>query len=173
MTPERARQQRLLRVALLVQATGLLALIAWTVPDWIDRLLHAYSCAGFCIDLRGLAFDYAVIFLGPVIVVLLIVSLRWRGPRIWPLAVVALIDAAAILVAVLTTFNFFHDRTESLPPAAAAPPLLFLPALATVALAINLVRPIPWRAILAATAAGCLLLAAFMWWYSLQPVPAF
>jgi hypothetical protein len=167
---ERVRQQKFLRVALLLQAAGLLALIALTVPDWIDGHFHPYASCGLCLDLRGLAFDLTAIFLGPVFVLLLGLSWRWRGPRLWPLAVVALIDAAAIFLTAVVTVSFFHNRTDSVPPFASAPPLLLLPALATLALGINLVRPVPLKRIIAVSAAGCMLLAAFLWFFAIRPV---
>jgi hypothetical protein len=170
MAAERVRPQRFLRVALLFQAAGLLALIAMTVPDWIDYLLHPYAPCGLCLDLRGLPFFLAATFLGPVIVLLLILSWRWRGPRSWPLALVALVDAAAIFLTADVTIGFFYSRTDSIPPFASAPPLLLLPALATLTLGINLVRPLRLRPILAASTAGCMLLAAFLWFFAIRPV---
>jgi hypothetical protein len=170
MAAERVRPQKFLRVALLLQAAGLLALIAQTVPDWIDGHFHPYASCGLCLDLRGLAFDLTAIFLGPVFVLLVVLSWRWRGPRLWPLAVVALIDAAAIFLTADVTVSFFHNRTDSVPPFASAPPLLLLPALATLALGINLVRRVPLRPILAASTAGCILLAAFLWLFAIRPV---
>jgi hypothetical protein len=170
MTAERARLQKLLRAALLLQAAGLLALIALTFPDWLDARLHPYAPCGLCLDLRGLAFDLSAIFLGSVIVLLLVLSWRWRGQRLWPLAVVALIDAGAIFVTADVTVSFFRTRTDSIPPFASAPLLLLLPALATLALGINLVRPMRLRPILAASAAGCILLAAFLWFFAVRPV---
>jgi hypothetical protein len=161
MTAERGRQHRYLRVALLLQAVGLLVLIALTFPDWLDGRLHPYACTPdqWCMDLRGLSFELLAIFLGPVIVALLVLAWWWRGPRLWPLAVVALIDAAAIFFTADTIINDLHARASSIPPVASAPPLLLLPALATLVLGINLVRPVPWRPLLAASPAGCILLA--------------
>ena len=172
LTPERTRLQKYLRVALLVQAAGLLALIALTFPDWLDGYLHPHVCTPdqWCMDFRGLAFDLLAIFLGPVIVVLLILARRWQGPRLWPLALVVLIDAAAIVLTADVIINELHARTDSIPPVASAPPLLLLPALATLVLGINLVRPVRWRPLLAASAAGCMLLAAFLWLYSVWPM---
>jgi len=169
----RARAHRYLRVALALQAVGLLALIALTVPDWLDRYLHPYICTSgqLCIDFRGLAFDYLAIFFGPVIVVLLILARRWRGPRLWPLAIVVLLDAAAIFLTVDSILNDLYNRTNSIPPVASAPPLLLLPALATLVLGINLVRPVRWMPLLVASAAGCIVMAAALWIRDLGSTP--
>ncbi len=156
----------------MLQAVGLLALIALTFPDWLDQYVHPSVCTPdqWCMDLRGLAFDLAAVFLGPVIVVLLVLAWRWRGPRLWPLAVVVLLDAAAIFLTVDSILNDIHNRSSSIPPVASAPPLLLLPALATLVLGINLVRPVRWRLLLAASTAGCILLAALLWLYSVWPI---
>ncbi len=170
MAAERAGRHRFLRLALSLQAAGLLALVALTFPDWIDARLHPFAPCGFCLDLRGLAFDLTATFLGPVIVLLLVLAWRWRGPRRWPLAIVALIDAAAIALTIFVLFDFLRTRSDSIPTPAAAPPLLLLPAIATAALGANLVRPVQWKSILAVSTAGCLLLATFMWTYVVHPV---
>jgi hypothetical protein len=172
MTAERARLHRYVRVALVLQAVGLLVLIGLAFPDWLDYYLHPHTCTPdqWCIDLRGLSFDLSATFLSPVIVVLLILAWRWRGPRLWPLAVVVLLDAAAILITVDSILNDLHNRTSSIPPVAAAPPLLLLPALATLVLGINLVRPVRWKPLLAASAAVCVLLAALLWTYGVWPL---
>ena len=165
VTAERARFHRYLRFALVLQAVGLLALIALAFPDWLDVYIHPYACTPdqWCMDLRGLAFDLLAIFLGPVIVVLLILARWWRGPRLWPLGIVVLLDAAAIFFTADTIANDLHARASSIPPVASAPPLLLLPALATLVLGINLVRPVRWKRLLAASAAGCIVLAAVLW----------
>lgn len=172
MAADPARLHRYLRLALLLQAVGLLALIALAFPDWLDGRLHPYTCTPneLCIDLRGLAFELSAVFLGPVIVVLLILAWRWRGPRLWPLAIVILLDAAAIFLTVDSILNDLHNRTDQVPPLASAPPLLLLPALATLVLGINLVRPVWWKPLLVASAAGCVLLAALLWLYSVWPI---
>jgi hypothetical protein len=168
---ERVRRQKFLRVALVLQAAGLLALIALTVPDWIDGLLHPYAVGcGLCLDFRGLPFYLAAAGLGPVAVLLLILGWMWRGRRLWPLGLVVLVDAAAIFLTVDVAIGFFHNRTDSIPPLASAPLLLLLPALGTLALGLNLVRPVRLRPVLAASAAGCILLAAFLWFFSIRPV---
>jgi hypothetical protein len=161
----RTRQHQNLRVALVLQAVGLLGLIALAFPDWLDGYLHPHACTpdAWCLDFRGLAFDLLAIFLGPVIVVLLILARWWRGPRLWPLALVVLLDVAAIVLTVDSILNDLHSRTSSIPPVASAPPLLLLPALATLVLGINLVKPVPWKPLLAATAAGCIVMAAALW----------
>jgi hypothetical protein len=165
------RPMRFLRTALVVQASGLLALIFLTVPDLIDGLLHPFAGGcGLCLDLRGLSFFLAAVVLGPVVALLLILSWRWRGPRLWPLALVVLVDAAAIFLTADVTISFFQNRTDSIPPYASAPPLLLLPALATLTLGIDLVRPVRLRPVLAASTAGCVLLAAFLWFFSIRPV---
>jgi hypothetical protein len=165
MTDERARRHRYLRIALVLQAVGLLALIALTFPDWLDHYVHPYACAPdqWCMDLRGLSFDLLAIFLGPVIVVLLILTRWWRGPRLWPLGIVVLLDAAAIFFTADTIINDLHARASSIPPVASAPLLLLLPALATLAFGVNLVRSVRWKPLLAASAAGCIVLAAVLW----------
>jgi len=164
MTPDRARRHRYLRIALGLQAIGLSVLIALTLPDWLDHYVHPYACTPdqWCMDLRGLSFDLLAIFLGPVIVVLLILTRWWRGPRLWPLGIVVLLDAAAIFFTADTIINDLHARASSIPPVASAPPLLLLPALATLALGLNLVRPVRWKPLLAASAAGCIVLAAVL-----------
>jgi len=169
MTAERTRLHRFLRVALAVQAAGLLAAIALTVPDWIDYQLHPLEC-GWCIDLRGLPFALSAIVLGPIILVLLVLAWRWRGPRRWPLALVAVFDVAAILLTADITVGAFYNRTESVPPLASAPPLVLLPALATLASGISLVRPLRLRPILAASSAGCILLTVFLWFFAVRPM---
>lgn len=168
MTPERGQQLRFLRVGLLLQAVGGLLVIALTVPAFIDYQLHPLACTStsWCLDFRGLPFELLAIFMGPVIAVLLILSWRWRGPRLWPLAVVALIDAAAIFLTLDATKDMLHNRIESIPPVAVVPPLLLLPALTTLALGINLVRPVRWRPLVAVSAASCVLLGAWMWFYN-------
>jgi hypothetical protein len=45
-----------------------------------------------------------------------------------------------------------------------------LPALATLALGISVVRPLSLRPILAVSAAGCVLLTAFLWFFAIRPV---
>ena len=171
MAAERVRRQKFLRVALVLQAAGLLALIALTVPDWIDVLLHPYAGGcGLCLDFRGLPFYLAAAALGPVVVLVLILSWTWRGPRLWPLGLVVLVDAAAIFLTVDVAIGFFHNRTDSIPPFASAPLLLLLPALGTLALGINLVRPVRLRPILAASTAACILLAAFLWFFAIRSV---
>jgi hypothetical protein len=148
-----------------LQAVGLLALIALTFPDWLDQYVHPSACTPdqWCMDLRGLSFDLLAIFLGPVIVVLLILARWWRGPRLWPLGIVVLIDAAAIFFSFDSIINDLQARASSIPPVASAPPLLLLPALATLALGLNLVRPVRWKPLLAASAAGCIVLAGALW----------
>jgi hypothetical protein len=170
VTPERVRLQKLLRAALVLQAAGLLGIIALTFPDWLDQRLHPYVPCGLCLDLRGLALDLSAIFLGPVALLLLILAWRWRGPRLWPLAIVALIDTAAIFLTADGTVAFLQNRTESIPPYASAPLLILLPALATLALGVNLLRPVRLRPLLAASTAGCMLLAAFFLFSAIRPV---
>jgi hypothetical protein len=158
----RARRQKLLRVGLLLQAMGLLAVIAFTVPDYVDAQLHPPICTGICLDLRGVPFGLTMVVFGPVVVLLLLLAWRWRGPSQWPLAVVGVVDAAAIALVTSVVIEFVHTRNDSLPPVAAAPSLLLLPALITVALGANLVRPLPWKPIVAVSTAGCLLSAVLM-----------
>lgn len=163
---------KFLRVALLFQALGGIAIIALTVPDFIDAQLHPLGCTGvsWCFDFRGLAFTLAAIFMGPVIGVLLVLAWRWRGPRLWPLAIVALIDAAAIFLTVDAIVSFLGTRNDSVPSVSAAPPLLLLPALATLTLGINLVWQVPLKAILAVSAAGSVLLSASLWFFAIRPL---
>lgn len=168
MAAELAPAHRYLRVALLLQAAGLVATIAFTVPTWIDSF-RPLEC-GWCIDLRGLTFVLSAIFLGPIIAVLLILAWQWRGPRRWPLALVAVFDLAAIFLTAVITIGAFYNRTDSIPPLASAPALLLLPALATLALGISLVRPLRLRPILTASTAGCILLAAFLWFFAVRPL---
>src|SRR5712692_6709032 len=156
MAAERARLHRYLRIALLLQAVGMLATIALTVPDFIAYQTRPLEC-GWCLDFRGIPFGVSVTFLGPVIVVLLLLAWRWRGPRLWPLAIVAVIDVLAVVVALGMIFPLVFTRTDLVPPAASAGPLLLLPAIATLALGARLERQIPWRPILAASAVLSLL----------------
>lgn len=167
---ERARRQKLLRVALLLQAVGLLVTIGLTVPDYVDGQLHPLVCTGMCIDLRGLPFELTMVVFGPVIALLVLLAWRWRGPRLWPLVVVGVADAAAIALVASVVIDFAHTRFDSVPSVASAPPLLLLPALATLALGTNLVWPVPWKPIVAVSAAGSLVLAAFLWSYVIGPV---
>jgi hypothetical protein len=148
-----------------LQAVGLLGLIALAFPDWLDGYFHPHVCTPdqWCMDFRGLAFNLLAIFLGPVIVVLLILARWWHGPRLWPLWIVVLLDAAAIFFTADSILNDLYTRTNSIPPVASAPPLLLLPALATLVLGISLVRPVRWRPFLAASTAGCLVMAAALW----------
>ena len=71
-----------------------------------------------------------------------------------------LLDGAAIFLTADTIINDPHFRGNSIPPVASVPPLLLLPALATLVLGINLVRSVPWKLLLGASAAGCILLGA-------------
>jgi hypothetical protein len=167
---ERARRQKLLRVALLLQAMGLLVVIAFTVPDYIDAQLHPPICTGICIDLRGLPFVGTLVVFGPVVAVLVLLTWRWRGPRLWPLTIVAVVDAAAIVLVASVVIDFVHTRNISVPPVASVPSLVLLPALITTALGINLVRPLPWKPIVAVSTAGCLTSAALMSWNVIGPV---
>jgi hypothetical protein len=167
---DRARRLKPLRIALLLQAMALLVSIALTVPDYLEARFHPRVCVSWCLDLQGLAFYLSVIFFGPVIVILLLLVWRWRGSRRWPLAVVATIDALAIYWAAASMIPFVHPQLDSIPSVAFAPPLLLLPALATLALGANLVRMVPWKPTIAASAVGCLLLAAFLWTHVIQPV---
>src|SRR3977135_2162246 len=144
MTAERARLHRFLRVALVLQAAGLLATIALPVPDWIDYQLHPLE-GGWCIDLRGLPFALSAIVLGPIIIVLLVLAWRWRGPSRWPLTLLAGLGVGAIVLTAGITIGAFYNRTDSVPPLASAPSLLLLPALATLALGISVVRPLSLR----------------------------
>jgi hypothetical protein len=160
MTAERARLHRYLRLALVLQAAGMLATIALTVPDFIDYQTRPLEC-GWCFDFRGAPFEVSLTFLGPVIVVLLLLAWRWRGPRLWPLAIVAVIDVLAVAVAVGMIFPLVFARSDLVPPAASAGPLLLLPAIATLALGACLERAVPWRKILAASAAISVLPIAF------------
>jgi hypothetical protein len=166
---ERFRRQRLLRVALVLQAAGLLATIALTAPRFIDAISHPRVCTGMCLDLRGLPFELTMVVLGPVAVLLSLLGWRWRGVRRWPLAVVAVVDAAAIALVASVVIDFIHSRTDSVPPVASAPLLLLLPALATLALGTNLLWPVPWKSIVAVSTAGSLALAAFLWSYVIRP----
>jgi hypothetical protein len=159
-----------LRIALLLQAVGLVLTIALTVPDWLDGLLHPRVCAGWCFDFRGLALYFSAIVLGPVILLLLFLAWRWRGPRRWPLAIVVVLDAAAIWGVAAAIISFLQTRSDAIPTVASGPPLLLLPALATLVLGINLIRPFPWKPIVAASAAGCLLVAPFLWFHAISPV---
>jgi hypothetical protein len=170
MTADRDRLHGFLRLALIVQAVGLLAIIALTVPDFIDWKLHPYAPCGLCLDLRGLPFFLAAIVLGPVIALLLVLSRRWRTPRLWPLAVVALIDGAAIFLTAAVMLSFLQSRAESIPPYASAPPLLLLPALVTLALGVSLWRRVPLKPILAAAVGLCVLLTAVLWFFAIRPV---
>ena len=158
----RARRQKLLRAGLLLQALGLVVVIAFTLPDYVDKLLHPPICTGMCLDLRGLSFALTMFVFGPVVVLLLLLAWRWRGPSRWPLAVVGVVDAAAIALVASVVIDFVHTRNESLPPVAAAPSLVLLPALITIALGANLVRPLAWKPIVAVSSAGCLLSAVLM-----------
>ena len=169
MTAERARLQKLLRVALLLQAVGGLGIIAQTVPDFIDAQRALECGTGWCLDFRGIAFKLAVLFIGPFVAALLFMSWRWRGPRLWPLAIVVLIDAAAIFTTAGAIIPFLQTRSDSVPSLVSVPPLLLLPALATLALGVAIVRPVPLRPILAVSVAGCVILAAFFWVYAVRP----
>lgn len=170
MTADRARLQKYIRLALVLQAAGLLAIIALTVPDWLDGLLHPYAGCGLCLDLRGLPFAITGVFLGPVAILLLLTAWRWRGPRRWPLVVVGLIDASALVVMGVVVVSSLSNRSESIPLYASVLPFLLLPALATIALGINLMRPVPLKRILAVSAAGSVLLAAFLRFFAISPV---
>ncbi len=170
MNADRDRLHKVLRLALAVQAVGLLAIIALTVPDFIDWNLHPYAPCGFCLDLRGLPFFLAAIVFGPVIALLLVLSRRWRKPRLWPLAIVALIDGAAIFLTAAVMVNFLQYRGESIPLNASAPPLLLMPALVTLALGVSLVKPVPMKPILAASVGLCVLLTAVLWFFAIRPV---
>lgn len=160
----------MLRVALLLQAVGLLVTIGLTVPDYVDAQFHPLVCTHMCIDLRGLPFELTMVVFGPVVVLLLLLAWRWRGPRLWPLAVVAVVDAAAIALVASVVIDFAYTRFDSVPPVASAPPLLLFPALVTIALGTNLVRPVPWKRIGAVGAAGSVVLAVFLWSYVIGPV---
>jgi hypothetical protein len=156
MTADRARLHQYLRVAALLQVGGMLATIGLTVPDFIDYQTRALEC-GWCFDFRGAPFALSLTFLGPVILVLLLVAWRWRGPRLWPLTIVALIDALAIVWSVGVIIPLVFTRSDIVPPAASAAPLLLLPAIATLALGAALLRSVPWAKILAASAVVSLL----------------
>ena len=169
MTAERARLQKFLRVALLLQAAGGLGIIALTVPDFIDAQRPLECGTGWCLDFRGIAFKIAVVFIGPFIAALLLLSWRWRGPRLWPLAIVAVIDAAAIFLTAGAIIPFLQTRSDSVPSFVSAPPLLLLPALVTLALGVAIVRPVHLGPILTASVAGCVILTAFFWLYAVRP----
>jgi len=156
MTAERARLHGYLRLALLIEAAGMLATIGLTVPDFIDYQARALEC-GWCFDFRGAPFAASSTVLGPVIVVLLLLAWRWRGPRLWPLVIVAVIDALAIVWSVGVIIPLVFTRSDIVPPAASAAPLLLLPAIATLALGAALVRSVPWTKIIAVSAAASLL----------------
>jgi hypothetical protein len=170
MNADRARLHGFLRLALVVQAAGLLAIIALTVPDFIDWKLHPYAPCGLCLDLRGLPFFLTAVVLGPVVALLLILSRRWRKPRLWPLAIVALIDGGAIFLTAAAIVNFLQYRAESIPLYASAPLLLLLPALVTLAVGLSLVRPVPFKPILAASVGLCVSLTAVVWVFTIRPV---
>jgi hypothetical protein len=125
------------------------------------RLVHRPS---------GPSLRLSAIVLGPIIVALLVLAWRWRGPGRWPLALVAVFDVGAIFLTAGITVGAFYNRTDSVPPLASVPPLLLLPALATLALGISVVTPLKLRPILAASTAGCVLLAAFLWVFAVRPV---
>lgn len=143
--------------------------IALTVPDYLDGILHPWVCVSWCFDFRGLPFALTAIFLGPAMLLLLLMAWSWRGPRRWPLAIVVVIDAAAIWLVAAAVIGVLQTRGDAIPTVASSPPLLLLPALATLALGINLVWPVPWKAIVVVSTAGCLLLAPFLWFYPIRP----
>jgi len=159
MAAERARLHRYLRLALLLQAAGMLATIALTVPDFIDYQLRTLEC-GWCFDFRGVPFELSLTFLGPVIVVLLLIAWRWRGPGWWPFVIVTVIDVLVLVVAVVMIIPLVFSRTDLVPPGASVALLLLLPAIATFVLGACLEWPLPWRPILAASAVVALLPAA-------------
>jgi hypothetical protein len=162
-------RRRFFRLSLLLQALGLLLAIGLTVPDFVQSRLHPQYC-WICIDVPGIVFMLSLVIYGPVALLLILLAWRWRGQRRWPLVMVGVVDAIAVAWAALWVIGFVQSRHDTVPTAASIPPLLVLPALATLALAVNLVWPLPWKSLLGASAVGSLLLGVFLWFYAIRPV---
>jgi hypothetical protein len=141
--PSQVRPLRLLRavrIAVVVQALALLALIAFTIPDFVDYRLHPLICSPgqLCLDLRGIRFEVEVLYFGLPALLLLTTCWLWRRPRRWPAAVLIPIDVAAIAFEVGYPLAFSrYFVVQAL--------LLLLPAVIALILVLALLRQWDWR----------------------------
>ena len=125
---------------MLVQALALLTLIALTIPGFVDYRLHPLFCrpGEWCLDFRGLQFEFGALYFGPPALLLLTTCWLWRRPSRWPAAVLIPINVAAIAFEVAYPLSVTpHFGVQAL--------LLLLPAVVSLALVLALLLRWDWR----------------------------
>ena len=135
------RLLRTTRIAVSVQALALAAVVGMNLPGYLDHLFHPLTCRTgvVCIDLRGLDFTLATVFLGPPTALLLASVLLWNRPRKWPSALPLLVDVAIIGIVLIDLVAF--AQTGFANPNIAVQVLLGLvPAAVTLILVLALLR---------------------------------
>jgi len=104
---------RAARIAVLVEALALLVIIGSTIPSYLDYRFHPISCRPdqWCMDLRGLSFALAALFLGPPVLLLLTTYWLWRRPRRWPAVLPFLVNVAVIGAVLIDLISFAQTRS--------------------------------------------------------------
>lgn len=149
--PVPPRLLRAARIAVLVQALALLAVIGLAIPSYLDYQFHPIRCQPdqWCLDFRGLTLGLTAISLGPPALLLLTTYWLWRRPRRWYAALPLLIDIAVIGVEVFDPYLTAEGMSFALnghPPApdftysyvAVQALLMLLPAVASLTLVLAL-----------------------------------
>jgi hypothetical protein len=137
------RRLRLARIAMLVQAGGLVVVIGLAVPSYLDQQFHPMSCGPgpWCIDLRGLAFELSAVFLGPPALLLLATAWLWRRPRKWPAALPLVLDVVLIGLVIYDASIVAQSGYDDDPPILAQVVFGLVPAAVGLALTFAVLRP--------------------------------
>jgi hypothetical protein len=133
---------RLARIAMVVQAGGLVVVIGLAVPSYMDQQFHPMSCGPgpWCIDLRGLAFELSAVFLGPPALLLLVTAWLWRRPRKWPAVLPIVLDVVLIGLVIYDAFIVAQSGYDGDPPILAQVVFGLAPAAVGLALTLAVLR---------------------------------
>jgi hypothetical protein len=151
--PVSPRLLRAARVAVLIQALALLAVIGLAIPSYLDFRFHPISCPADqgCLDLRDLTIVVTAMSLGPAVLLLLTTYWLLRRPRRWHAALPLAVDIAVVGIQVFDPYLIAEGMTFALngrPPApsftysyvAVQVLLMFLPAVVSLTLILALLR---------------------------------
>jgi hypothetical protein len=156
-------RQITLRRALLAQGICLLAPVGATAFNYYDAVAHPAVCYGWCLPTLGpVLWLMGTLPLVPAAVLVFVLAWRWRGPSVWPAFLLAAVNLAVLLVGAGLLSTYVTETGDPNPASGLLGLLLVLPPVATTVLAVNRLRPIPWRPGLVAGAVGSGVLAILL-----------
>ena len=151
-----------LRRALVIQGVSLLAAVTAVLATAIEGLVHPPVCSDWCLNVGPVFLIMGSTPFVPPLIVLALLAWRWRGKSLWPAGVLVVTDVVIVVVAVGILRAYPMEWPEPVPAIGLLPVVVILPALATTVLAVDQVRPIPWRPVIAAGALACVVLGGLI-----------